>query len=127
MKNPLFKYSIYLLSVITVVMFFIMGFYPYEMEIPTIIVFITTVVLYSLYCLIAKQISKIEIIYDTIMFLTFNIIGFGFAAFYVTLLPYTFYTFFVNFFITMLCVVGYIISLVKCFGQKKEKGIIHSS
>ena len=25
MKNPLFKYSIYLLSVITVVMFFIMG------------------------------------------------------------------------------------------------------
>ena len=64
MKNHVFKYAIYLLSIITVILFFIMGFYPYEMEIPTVILFAFAVFSYSIFSLINRNITKIELVYD---------------------------------------------------------------
>ena len=121
MKNHVFKYAIYLLSIITVILFFIMGFYPYEMEIPTVILFAFTVFSYSIFSLINRNITKIELVYDTIMFLTLNVIGFGLDAFYVTLIPYTFYIVFINFFLILLYSIAFIVNLSYCFGKKKKK------
>ena len=121
MKNHMFKYTIYLSSIITVILFFIMGFYPYEMEIPTVILFAFTVFSYSIFSLINRKITKIELVYDTIMFLTLNVIGFGLDAFYVTLIPYTFYVVFINFFLILLYSIAFIVNLSCCFGEKKKK------
>lgn len=119
MKNPLLKYSIYLLSVITVVCFFIMGFMPYEMEIPVVVLFSITIVLYAIYSIIMKQVDKTELICDTIMFITFNIIGFGMIAFYFTLLPYTFYCVTGNFLLSIIYFATYVTSIWKSLKKKK--------
>ena len=118
MKNPLFKYSIYFLSVITVVCFFIMGFMPYEMEIPVVVLFSITIVLYAIYSIIMKQIDKTELICDTIMFITFNIIGFGMIAFYFTLLPYTFYYVAGNFLLSIIYFATYAFSIWRFLKKK---------
>ena len=69
---------------ITVILFVLTGYFPYELELVSRTMLLLTVVIAFIQLRTKKEISNVEFICDTLVFLTFNIIGFGLDAYYLS-------------------------------------------
>lgn len=61
-----------------------MGYFPYELELVSRTMLLLTVVIVFIQLRTKKEISNVEFICDTLVFLTLNIIGFGLDAYYLS-------------------------------------------
>ena len=121
MKNEVIKYSLYFLSVITVILFAIMGFYPTLMEIPTLISFGLTILIYFAYSIVIKRENKSGFICDSIIFITFNIIGFGFDRYYISLFPFTITILLINLIFCLILIGAYVICTYKTWSKENKE------
>lgn len=122
MKINRFKYIIYILAVISFIFFFLMAFSPKLMEVPTLVFSIGTILLYFSYSVVVKNITKFEYLCDSIMFLTFNIIGFALDCFYSMLGLNALLIYLLNSVFCLLYLIAYLSSLRALFGKKTMPG-----